>query len=311
KASMDKRDIEKEAEVFPVRFYTIRAFEEVTPAITSVKGQPSKEEIPHGSTTTENTVIFNGEASKDQQIEIYDGTVPKGKFRVDASGHWITDGIGGLAEGAHSFKAKALYGSEESSTARNFFVAKPFNVDITHLDIYGHDITAPASLGWTRKSNPPGIVRHRTASGGKPPYTYTSDTRTVTVSNNGVITSVSTGNATITVSDSSTPVQTKRFNVTVHGAITLIHNPSLLSRSAAAAWITSQGGSFLDPRFIDGIARNFDANYYPNKSTQWSVGRLQEGSGTQAIGIYPNPYYYYIGGHAAGTDIPCQVIAYR
>ncbi|QKG64791.1 hypothetical protein HP062_03845 [Pseudomonas sp. B14-6] len=95
----------------------------VTPTIDSVKGSPSGVEIPPGETTVETAVTLTGTASKGQKVDVLDGTVSKGQPTADpGTGVW-TLLVSGLSAGAHSFTAKALYGSGQSSAPRTLTVA--------------------------------------------------------------------------------------------------------------------------------------------------------------------------------------------
>ena len=107
---------------FPMRTYTVRSIELVVPTITSVKGSPSNVEIPDGDTTAETAVLLSGTASKGQEVEIFDDTTSKDKARADANTGIWTLSITMLAEGAHSYTAKALYGTGATSAARRLTV---------------------------------------------------------------------------------------------------------------------------------------------------------------------------------------------
>ncbi|PMV89067.1 hypothetical protein C1X51_25475, partial [Pseudomonas sp. FW306-2-2C-B10A] len=105
--------------------FTFTVAVEDKPTIDSVKGSPSGVEIPNSGTSFETSVTLTGTASKGQKVQVLDGTTPKGQPTADATtGIWtLTDT--GLALGPHSFTAKALYGSEQTSAARTFEI-KPF-----------------------------------------------------------------------------------------------------------------------------------------------------------------------------------------
>ncbi|WP_157772038.1 hypothetical protein [Pseudomonas koreensis] len=94
----------------------------VPPAITSVRGSPSGEEIPDGGITIETTLTLTGTASKGQSIKILDGTTDKGDAVADpVTGIW-TKILTGLSVAPHSFTAKALYGTGQTSAARTLTV---------------------------------------------------------------------------------------------------------------------------------------------------------------------------------------------
>ncbi|MCF5702647.1 hypothetical protein [Pseudomonas syringae] len=102
--------------------WTIIVGQELTPTITSVKGLPSGVEIADGSTTIETAITVSGAANKGLQVEVFDGTVSKGKATADASTGIWTLPISSLTPAAHSLRAKALYGAGASSGARTFTV---------------------------------------------------------------------------------------------------------------------------------------------------------------------------------------------
>ncbi|OYQ28876.1 hypothetical protein B7L09_02495 [Pseudomonas mandelii] len=94
----------------------------IVPTISAAKGSPSGVEIPHGGVTPETAVTFTGTASKGQKVEVFDGAVSKGQATADlVTGIW-TLLVSGLSVAAHSFTAKALYGSGQSSWARTLTV---------------------------------------------------------------------------------------------------------------------------------------------------------------------------------------------
>jgi hypothetical protein len=111
----------------------------VTPVITSVK-DPYGEEVPNGTTVTNDNVTLTGTATAGLEIEIFDGATLKDTATVNASGVW-TRGIGGLAVGPHSLTAKGVYGSNPVSAARTFTVANALVPAITSVkDSKGIDI---------------------------------------------------------------------------------------------------------------------------------------------------------------------------
>jgi hypothetical protein len=92
------------------------------PTIASVKGSPSDADIPPGGTTVETAVTLSGTASKGQKVDVLDGTDSKGQPTADViTGVWTLP-VSGLTVEAHSFTAKALYGSGAVSAARTFNV---------------------------------------------------------------------------------------------------------------------------------------------------------------------------------------------
>ncbi|MHC8298562.1 hypothetical protein [Pseudomonas sp. ZS1P83] len=121
KASLDKSNVEATAVVFPDRRYTVKTLVELKPEITSVKDSKSVE-IPNAGTTVDTTVTLSGTASKGQQVTIFDGTTPKGTVTAHATTGVWTLALTALSVAAHSFTAKALYGSGQVSAARTMTV---------------------------------------------------------------------------------------------------------------------------------------------------------------------------------------------
>jgi hypothetical protein len=105
-----------------VRNLTVTAA--TAPTLTSVKGSPSGVEIPQGGSTVETAVTLSGVAAKGQKVEIFDGAVSKGQATAHATTGVWTLLISALAVAAHSFTAKALYGSGATSAARTLTVVQ-------------------------------------------------------------------------------------------------------------------------------------------------------------------------------------------
>jgi len=121
KAALDKSNVEANAVVFPDRVYTIMSVALIAPTLTDVTDAKGNK-VPNGGTTAETSVTLTGTANKGLEVEIFDGTVSKGKATADpVTGIWSLL-VSGLSVTAHSFTAKALYGSGESSTAWTFTV---------------------------------------------------------------------------------------------------------------------------------------------------------------------------------------------
>jgi hypothetical protein len=163
KVAFDGATSEASAIVFPWAVYTVKTFDDsIAPTITSVKDSASVE-IPAAGTTFSTSVTLTGQASPNQQVEIFDGTVSQGKPAANATGTWTLP-LAGLTVAAHSITAKALYGSGPVSAARTFTVAVVPVVpvyDLTDFDdrswngwIYG---PAAAPADWTIVLLNPGI----------------------------------------------------------------------------------------------------------------------------------------------------------
>jgi hypothetical protein len=118
----DRSTEESLALSFPVRTYTVKNLVEVLPTLDSVKGSPSGVEIPQGGSTVETAVTLSGVAAKGEKVEIFDGAVSKGQATAHATTGVWTLLISALTVAAHSFTAKALYGSGAVSAARTLTV---------------------------------------------------------------------------------------------------------------------------------------------------------------------------------------------
>ena len=121
KAGLGGSQVESEAVSFPVRSYTVNAVEDVKPRIASIEDSKGTE-IPDGGTTIETSVVLTGAASKGQKVQVFDGTASKGEATADATTGIWTLTVSSLTVAAHSYTAKALYGSGATSAARTLTV---------------------------------------------------------------------------------------------------------------------------------------------------------------------------------------------
>ncbi|WP_247267745.1 hypothetical protein [Pseudomonas sp. YL2] len=115
KAAFGKSTVESEAVVFPVRTYTIRAFEDVRPSIISARDSVG-EMILSGGDTADRTIILTGVASRGQRVEILDNLIAIGEVLADSqNGEWSYT-LMGLGALTHIFTAKVMDGSDQTST---------------------------------------------------------------------------------------------------------------------------------------------------------------------------------------------------
>lgn len=124
----------------------------VKPSITSITDSKGVE-IPHEGDTVDTSVTLRGTASKGQRIDVLDATESKGQSIVDpVTGLW-TLSVTNLSEAVHTFTAKALYGSGDSSTIRTFTVFKDEsgseNWDLAPLGEIAFDVPMRLSSGLT------------------------------------------------------------------------------------------------------------------------------------------------------------------
>jgi hypothetical protein len=109
---------------------TFEVLANVTPIIEQALGSGGP--VSNGGTTVDTSLTLSGKASPDQQIELFDGTMSKGKATTDGLGNWSLL-VPGLTVARHSFTAKALYGTEPVSTAWVVNVAAAVTPTITHI----------------------------------------------------------------------------------------------------------------------------------------------------------------------------------
>ncbi|WP_010452850.1 Ig-like domain-containing protein, partial [Pseudomonas asplenii] len=230
---------EAEALVFPTKTYTVSNVVEV-PTITSVKNA-SGTEIANGSTIVTTTVTLTGTAAIGQRVEIRDGNNVMHTATANGSGAWSTPALPVTAKG-YSITARGLYGSNPVSTpARTFTVVPLLTIPNTRMYIEGRVIKV---TGWTAIGTFPNSTGRRTASGGLPAYRYTSsNTAVASVAADGLVTGVSNGTATITVTDQSN--QSANYPVTVSNIVRLHINEGPVNYNQAVAWMNSIGGSPL------------------------------------------------------------------
>ncbi|WP_296254136.1 MULTISPECIES: hypothetical protein [unclassified Pseudomonas] len=91
------------------------------PTVSSVKDSNGTE-IPEMGSTFDTSVTVTGTAPPNQEVEVFDRDVTKGKATANSSGDWnkqLTD----LATGSHAVKAVAQYGNGAQSPVRSFTVA--------------------------------------------------------------------------------------------------------------------------------------------------------------------------------------------
>jgi hypothetical protein len=121
KAALTLSQVEADAIVGPVKKYRIKAVEDVKPTISSIKDSKGVE-IPIASFTVDTSVTLTGTATEGQKVQVLDGTTDKGQAVTDpVTGIWTLT-VTGLSVAAHSFTAKAMYGTGQSSEPRTLTV---------------------------------------------------------------------------------------------------------------------------------------------------------------------------------------------
>ncbi|MBU0523601.1 MAG: Ig-like domain-containing protein [Gammaproteobacteria bacterium] len=219
----------------------------VTPTISSVKGSPSGVEIPNSGKTFETSVTLTGTASKGQKVDVLDGTVSKGQPTADLNTGGWTLLVSGLSVATHSFTAKALYGSGQTSAPRTLTIIPAFELDPTPMILNGLNISiAGTGLNWhTTGKDPEGTTSTRNPYGGTPPFTYRSSNPNIaSVNASGQVRSVGNGTATIYVADQ---VGTKSYEVITSNVITYLYSPTGMNEVDYRIWVGSVAGTEITP----------------------------------------------------------------
>lgn len=224
---------------FPTASYTLEKLIEVQPSITSVK-EPGGTSVPNGGTTVSPSLTLSGQASVNQSVSILDGTNPLGSTNTNESGAW-SKSISGLTPKSYAFTARGDYGTQPTSVPWNVTVQTP----TPPLTIE----TSPVTLNGTivRDSNvprnpPAGAFVVRTASGGKPPYTYAAQHPAIADvdSSTGKVISRQTGTTSIVVTDQEG--KTASYNVACSNIQILFGLASYGSYNNAVKHAADKGG---------------------------------------------------------------------
>lgn len=255
----------------------------VAPTISSIKGSPSGVEIPNGGSTVETAVTLTGTAAKGEQIEVFNGTVSKGKATADAlTGIWRLT-VANLALTTHRMTAKALYGEGVSSPAHTFTVVSRLVISTTPMTMSGFKLFHSTFAMHPR----PSYSQTRVPTQGRPPYSYQSSAPQIASVNSstGTVTGLRNGASTITVTDNSG--QTAKYNVSVSQTFDLIVVFEQSSTGAQAlAYINSiKGQSINYPTAISGLLNdclvnpthtllNFSATNYTTTSSDNTIAYI-------------------------------------
>ncbi|MEN5315433.1 Ig-like domain repeat protein [Pseudomonas koreensis] len=122
----------------PPRTFTVA--EHVTPAITTVTNDSGT--IPEGGISYRNAVTLTGTGSQREQVQVYNGTTAVGSpATIGTDNQWRLN-LTGLALGAYSMTARALYNvTPVSSPARTFTVAA--HIEPTITSVKGANVEIP------------------------------------------------------------------------------------------------------------------------------------------------------------------------
>ncbi|WP_296234262.1 Ig-like domain-containing protein, partial [Pseudomonas sp. UBA4617] len=187
-----------------------------TPVISRVvdsKGQP----IGNGGRTYETGLTLDGTAQTGLQVQILDNGTPRTTVAAPG-GNWQAP-LSALATGRHAFTAKGLYGNQPVSgewivTVEN---RPPLVIDTSTMVLDGR-VFVRGDDGQGPSTPPANAARQRVASGGVPPYSYSSsNTGVASVDASGTVRSRANGSAVITVRDQAQ--QAVSYNVTVQNVV--------------------------------------------------------------------------------------------
>ncbi|MGX0889507.1 hypothetical protein AB7M22_001515 [Pseudomonas sp. ADAK2 TE3594] len=213
--------------------------------------------IPPGSQTPSRDVQVSGYGLSGMTIELLDNNALLRRVLVNSSGGFI-ERIEGLSVGYHSLTVRE-HASAPISPPWNFEVTQASSeliVDTSDLYLGGRNYYPVPSLTWTRKAYYPGSTGLRSVSGGHAPYRFISSAPHIaTVDGAGNVTSTGNGTAIITVTDSSSPAQSKSFTVRASNVYEFLFNPNLLTAVEAINWAISVGGG--QPVYQDVIDRTY------------------------------------------------------
>ncbi|MFJ5254575.1 hypothetical protein ACIP8I_05160 [Pseudomonas sp. NPDC088414] len=246
--------------------WRLTALNGVAPAITAAhdsNGQP----INNGGNTVDRTVHLTGTANTFLEVEIFDGATSTGKKdRADDKGEWTVE-LTGLSIARHDYKAKALYGSGTESEVWALTVtdsAAPIFVDPSTMFLRG--VRLINDYGWARKPETES-VRRREATGGVPPYKYTSTVPAIaSVTDDGIVTGLREGSTVIWVRDQNgaqAQFHVQCSEITIYKVVKS-STPVPGTYAAISGWIASVRG--VTNEFLIRTLMNHFSIEYPDAS---------------------------------------------
>ncbi|HEX8540657.1 MAG TPA: hypothetical protein VF671_03035 [Pseudomonas sp.] len=265
----------------------------VKPVITSVKGGNGVEISPGGYTAS-TTINLAGTARDNLSVEIFDGAVLKGSTTASDTGVWAIQ-ITGLVVGAHNMTAKS---DGLTSDLWSLTVVSPLSMSPAQMNLSGLSL----KVNWPRTGQDSlDNTQTRTASGGMPPYTYTSSAPTIaSVTQAGKVTGEFNGSAIITVRDGlnasvSYPVAVS--NVWQMGTI-----DSALTHNEFVAWLGNTPSAIGIGWFRDDMIRVYSRPFpIVAGGIYWTGTRVCEGCSGQCTefmtahvfdcGLHTNRYH--------------------
>lgn len=296
--AMDKSNIEANAVKFPDRVYTVKAVELVVPTLEEVLDSNGEKVLQDGWTVS-TELTLSGKASLGLEVEIFDDDgstiLSKGPATADpVSGRW-THEIS-VDEGQHRLFARSLYHSGEVDSGDwSLTVVAEMIVDITPVVLSGRNFTIDLEIiKWELTGKDlSGTALQRSAMGGLPPYTYTSDNITVaSVDGDGTIRSQGNGAAMISVSDQSG--QTKQIAVHVSNVRQLACSASVMTTDQANLWMKNINGSPCPAAYgDDDLVQRLNLKYHIKPTSESGTPQRHFLPGF-IVTTSPHTYYIYL-----------------
>lgn len=261
----------------PARDFKVAAH--IAPTLTSVHDGVS--EIGNGGTTKRTSVNLRGKVTPNHEVQVYDNTTEKHKVRAIGD-EWNTTLA--VLEGGHSLKVKAVSTGQESQPARTFTVLPvipPLYFNTTPVTLSGRIYLIPGSP--VLPAFGPGTSVQHQASGGQPPYVYSSSNGNVAVvdAQSGLVTVRGNDSATISVTDQAG--QRKSYLVSVT-AVTQCYGLSANWLSRVGDEAKSRGLRLPSMGELRAISSSFGNRWPLGNSFYWS---------NESILYWPNPNPYY------------------
>jgi hypothetical protein len=179
----------------------IGASQTQTPTITAAINTQTNQPVLNGGTTTAGSVTVSGSSSENENLQILNGSTPLGNTTARSTGIWDFTFVV-AAPNTYQITAKALSGTNPLSNTWAFKVVAPLSLGQNHsqnaqgcYNFRGVNPQSPLAQG----------IYHRSATGGTPPFRYSSSNPSVAWidANTGTVHATGNGTAIITVHDSA------------------------------------------------------------------------------------------------------------
>lgn len=236
------------------------------PTISNIK-DANGVEIQPNATTYSTSATLTGTAAAGQQVQILDSATVLGTV-IATGGNWTLP-LPSLTAKAYRIKAKGLYGSNPESAVRVFRVEPAMVVNPSPVALSGK-VFIFAGSSVAPRYWPTNTTFLRTASGGQPPYTYSSSNSAIApVDSTGRVTSRANGSATITIRDSVGA--SGSYNVNVTGVV-MVHylgvgNFPAMVNAAASRGLRVPG--YVEVNGINGEGISWAYGYNPPLPNQY------------------------------------------